>query len=66
MATRAPKPAPSLEELLSPLPPEGPELDALIKAMVAEADADKRPRVPMEQVFADLRVHHAKRIARGS
>jgi hypothetical protein len=66
MATRTSKPAWSPEDLLPPLPPEGLELDALIKAMVAEADADTRPRVPMEQVFADLRVHHAKRIARGS
>lgn len=66
MATRATKPILSLDDRLPPLPPEGPELDALIKAMVAEADADTRPRVPMEQVFADLRAHHAKRIARGS
>ena len=66
MATRATKPAPSPKDLLPPLPSEGPELDALIKAMVAEADADTRPRIPMAQVFADLRAHHAERIARGS
>ncbi len=41
------------------LPPEGPELDALIKAMDAEADADPRASIPMKEVFAGLRNHHA-------
>jgi antitoxin ParD1/3/4 len=55
MASRATKPASGSFDL-----------PALIKAKVAEADADPRPRIPMEQVFADLRAHHAKRIARES
>ena len=59
MATRATSPAPSLEDLLPPLPPEGPELDALIKAMVAEADADTRPRVPMKEAFDRIRANIA-------
>jgi hypothetical protein len=64
MATRAPKPPIDPGDFFLPLPPEGPELDALIREKIAEADADTRPRVPMAQVFADLRAHHAKRIAR--
>ena len=66
MATRATKPAVSVEDLLPPLPPEGPELDALIKAMVAEADADRRPGIPMAEVFERLRQHHAERVKRGA
>lgn len=55
MASRASKPAPGVFNLLSPLPPEGPELDALIKAKVDEALADPRPYVPIEEAIA--RVH---------
>ena len=46
MASRAKKTAPGAFDLLPLLPPEGPELDVLIKAKVAEADADPRPYVP--------------------
>lgn len=42
---------------------EGPELDALIRAMVAEADADPTLDIPMAEVFERLRERHAKRIA---
>ena len=55
MASRATKPASSVEGLLPPLPPEGPELDALIKAKVDQALADSRPHVPIEEAIA--RVH---------
>jgi hypothetical protein len=55
MATRATKAAASVEDRLSPLPPEGPELDAPIKAKVDEALADPRPYVPIEEAIA--RVH---------
>lgn len=44
--------------------PEGPELDALIKAMVAEADADLRPGIPMSEVFEGLRRRHDERMLR--
>lgn len=60
MATRATKPAVSVEDLLPPLPPEGPELDALIKALVAEADADPRPSVPMAEAFDRIRANIAE------
>jgi antitoxin ParD1/3/4 len=40
------------------------ELDALLQARVAEALADTRPRISQDEVFADLRAHHAARIAR--
>ena len=42
-------------DLLPPLPLEGPEQDALIKAMVAEADANPRPAVPIEEAFGRIR-----------
>jgi hypothetical protein len=58
MASRATKPAPSLTDFLPPLAPEGPELDALIKAKVAEADANPAPGIPMTAVFDGLRKHH--------
>jgi hypothetical protein len=60
MATRASKPAPSLAELFPPLPPEGPELDALIRAKVAEALADPRPSVPIKQAFKRIRANIAR------
>jgi hypothetical protein len=60
MASRATKLTPSVEDLLPPLPPEGPELDALIREMVAEADADPRPSVPMAAAFARIRANIAK------
>lgn len=59
MATRVTKQVPSLEDLLPPLPPEGPELDALIKAKVAEALADPRPGVPMKEAFRRIRANIA-------
>lgn len=65
MATRAAKVGPKgAFDLLPPLPPEGPALDALIKLMVAEADADPRPPVPTKEVFVGLRKRHAERLAR--
>ena len=57
MASRAKKSAPSAFDLLPPLPPEGPELDALIKAKVAEADADPRPYVPIDEAFKRIRAN---------
>lgn len=65
MASRATKPASSGIELLPPLPPEGPELDALIKAAVAEADSNPAPGIPMAEVFEGLRKRHAERVKRG-
>lgn len=38
-------------------------LDELIKVKVAEALADPRPPIPMEQVFAELRERHLKRMS---
>lgn len=38
-------------------------LDELIKVKVAEALADPRPPIPMEQVFAELRKRHLERIS---
>jgi hypothetical protein len=66
MASRASKPASSLGYLLPPLPPEGPDLDALIKAKVAEADANPALGIPMAEVFDGLRKRHAGRAARGA
>ncbi len=40
------------------------ELDALLKARVAEALADIRPTVSHEEVFASLKRRHEARIAR--
>ena len=51
MATRVPKPSSDEPDFI----PEGPELDALIKAKVEEALADPRPPVPLEEAIA--RVH---------
>jgi hypothetical protein len=51
MATRIPKPSSDEPDFI----PEGPELDALIKAKVAQALADPRPPVPLEEAIA--RVH---------
>jgi hypothetical protein len=52
MASSAAKPA-SVDFDLRPL--EGPELDAIIRAKVAEAHADSRPYVPIDEAIA--RVH---------
>lgn len=41
-------------------------LDALLKARVEEALADPLPPISQADVFADLRAHHAARIARGA
>lgn len=65
MAFRATKPAPLIDDLLSPLPPKGPELDMLIKAMVAEADDNPAPGIPMAAVFGQLRQHHAAQFEAG-
>lgn len=59
MASREKKTAPGDFDLLPPLPPEGPELDALIKAKVAEADADPRPYVPIKEAFKRIRTNIA-------
>lgn len=64
MASGVTKRVPSLEDLLLPLPPEGPELDALIKAKVEEALADPRPGIPMAEVFDGLRKRLADRAGR--
>lgn len=40
------------------------ELDALLKVRIAEALADTAPRIPQDEVFADLRAQHAARVAR--
>lgn len=61
MASGAPKPGPGDFDLLQLLPPEGPELDALIKAKVAEADANPAPGIPTNEVFDGLNRRHAKR-----
>ena len=55
MATRVTKPPIDEPDLI----PEGPELDALIKAMVAEADADPRPFVPAKAAFKRIRANIA-------
>lgn len=59
MASRAKRLSGNID-LLPFFPPEDPELDALIKAMVAEADADPRPDVPMAEVFDGLRKQFAE------
>lgn len=59
MASRVTKLLPSLDDLLPPLPPKGPELDALIKAKVEEALADPRPDVPMKEAFRRIRANIA-------
>ena len=59
MASRVPKTASGEFDLLPLLPPEGPELDALIKAKVAEADADPRPSVPIKSAFKRIRANIA-------
>ena len=61
MATRVPKPSSDEPEFI----PEGPELDALIKAKVAEADSNPAPSIPMAEVFEGLRARHAERTMRG-
>ena len=55
MASRATKPPIGEPDLI----PEGPELDALIKAKVEEALADPRPDVPMAEAFRRIRAHIA-------
>lgn len=40
------------------------EFDAILKAKVAEALADPRPGMPMDEVFARLEERHRKRLAR--
>lgn len=55
MVSCANKSAPNPFDLLPHLPPEGLELDALIKAKVAEADANAAPGIPMKDVFDGLR-----------
>jgi antitoxin ParD1/3/4 len=57
MATRVEK---SVAGDFNTLPPEGPELDTLIKAMVAEADADPRPPVPLKEAFERIRANIAR------
>jgi hypothetical protein len=66
MATRSKKSAPGDFDFLPLLPPEGPEFDALIKAKVAEADANPAPGIPMKEVFDGLRKRHAERAVRGA
>ena len=62
MASRISKPPNYEPDLI----PEGPELDALIKALVEEALADPAPDIPMAEVFEELRQHHAKRMLPGA
>ena len=66
MPSHATKPAPGAFGLLPPLPPEGPELDALIKARVSEADANPTPGIPMTEVFKGLRKRYAEQAQRRS
>ncbi len=66
MASRAKKTGSGDFDLLPPLPPEGPELDALIKSKVAEADANPAPGIPMAEVFDGLRKRHAERVKCGA
>ena len=56
MATRVPKPASDEQDFIH----EGPELDALVRLKVAEADSNPSPGIPMAEVFAGLLAHHAK------
>lgn len=50
-----------LAALEDELDDEGPELEALIKAKVAEALADPRPSIPMAEAFARARASIAAR-----
>ncbi len=62
MATRVPKPSSDEPDFI----PEGPELDALIKAKVGEADSNSSaPGIPMRDVFEGLRARHVERAMRG-
>jgi hypothetical protein len=61
MATRASKPPIDPGDFFLPLPPEGPELDALIREKIAEAIADTRPRVPLKKAFDRIRANIATR-----
>lgn len=36
-------------------------LDAILRERVRASLADPRPSIPQDQVFADLRAHHARR-----
>jgi len=56
MATRVPKPASDEQDFIH----EGPELDALVRLKVAEADADPRPYVPIEEAFNRIRANIAE------
>ncbi len=62
MATRVPNPSSDEPDFI----PEGPELDALIKAKVAEADSNPAPSIPIAEVFEGLRNRHLDRTTRGS
>ena len=55
MASRASKPLTGELDFI----PEGPELDALIRAKVAEALADPRPGVPLKEAFRRIRANIA-------
>lgn len=37
-------------------------IDAVLRQKVREALDDARPSIPADQVFAELRVHHAQRL----
>lgn len=37
-------------------------LDAVLRQKVQEALVDPRPAIPADEVFAELRAHHAKRM----
>lgn len=56
MAKRVPEPTD--DDLI----PEGPELDALIKAKVAEADANPVPGIAKTEVFDGLRTQDTERL----
>jgi hypothetical protein len=64
MAIRASKPPVDPGDFFLPLPPEGPELDALIREKIAEAVADTRPRVPMKEAFDEIRARYAIDVGR--
>lgn len=48
--------------LVSPLDREEAAIDPVLRQKVREALDDPSPTIPAEQVFAELRDHHEKRV----
>jgi hypothetical protein len=61
MATRVPKPIDEPDFI-----PEGPELDALIKARVAQVDSIAAPGISTTEVFEGLCARHLERMMHGN